>query len=155
MEDLKEIIRNNRMSTRPEYFSGRGATISDLNSEILSGIHKGIKKEFGLKAAKAFVKMVANIKVLSATTFLQELYDLYSRGWKVKPKKLKDAPGIAIAKNEDGEYDLASGLFGVSEFLNNDKHNETSLIRGAFLAANGIKPKGKILTADGRVAWYG
>jgi len=155
MEELKEIIRNNKMSTRPEYYSGRGATLSDLNSEILIGIHKGIKEKFGVKAAKAFVKMVANVKILSATTFLQELYDLYSRGWKVKPKKEKDASGVAIAKNEDGEYNLASGLFGVSEMLLGGDRNDTNAIRSYFLSMNGVKPKGRCLTPDGHIAYYG
>ena len=70
MEKLKEIIRNNNMSTRPEYYSGRGATISDLNEKILFGIHKDLKKEFGESAGNGFVKMVNGIKVLSATAFL-------------------------------------------------------------------------------------
>ena len=47
------------MSTRPEFFSGRGATTSDLNYETLTGIHDGIKKEFGDGAAKNFVLMVS------------------------------------------------------------------------------------------------
>jgi len=84
MEKLKEIIRDNRMSTRPEYYSGRGATMSDLNGEILEGIFKGILKEFGNSAADNYVKMVADIKVASATTFLTELYGLFYSDWTQK-----------------------------------------------------------------------
>ena len=77
MEKLKDIIRNNRMSTRPEYYSGRGATTSDLNDQILFGIHKDLKKDFGEDAGNGFVKMIDGIKVLSATAFLNGLYELY------------------------------------------------------------------------------
>jgi len=34
MEKLKDIIRNNNMSTRPEYYSGRSAIICDLNGQV-------------------------------------------------------------------------------------------------------------------------
>ena len=87
MEKLKTIIRNNQMSTRPEYYSGRGAITCDLNGKMLEGIYQGIKKEYGVNAAKNFVKMINNIKVLSATTFLQELYNLFYNKWKYINKK--------------------------------------------------------------------
>lgn len=141
LETLKNIIRNNKMSTRPEYFSGRGAITCDLNGEILEGIYKGIEKEFGPAAAKAFVKMVSQIKVLSATTFLQELYNLYYSDWKCKKtKKEADASGIAIQKNEDGNYDVTHGMIGMISAMTNDR-DETQMIRGRFLINHGIKPK--------------
>ena len=56
MERLKDIIRNSNMSTRPEYYSGRGAILCDLNSDILQKIYLGIEKEFGKKAAKNYAK---------------------------------------------------------------------------------------------------
>ena len=54
MDKLKDIIRNNGMSTRPEYYSGRDAIISDLNEDILFGIHKDLKKEFGINGISFF-----------------------------------------------------------------------------------------------------
>jgi len=47
MENLKNIIRNSNMSARPEFYSGRGAILCDLNSDILQKIYLGIEKEFG------------------------------------------------------------------------------------------------------------
>lgn len=64
IDKLKDIIRKNGMSTRPEYYSGRGAIRADLNDKILFGMHKDIKEKFGEKPAKAFVQMVDKIKVL-------------------------------------------------------------------------------------------
>lgn len=143
MEKLKDIIRNNNMSTRPEYYSGRGATMSDLNYKILEGIYQGIEKEFGAKAAKNYVKMVADIKVLSATTFLEELYMLFHNNWIYRNKK-EHASGISIPKNEDGEYDersALSGMFGMFAAMTSGNRDDTQMIRGSFLNSHGVRGK--------------
>jgi len=101
------------MSTRPEYYSGRGAALSDLNSEILQKIYVGIEKQYGVKAAKNYVRMVDDIKVLSATTFLEELYQLFYNDWKYV-KKRSHASGISVPKNDNGEYDDNSALSGMA-----------------------------------------
>lgn len=138
MEKLKEILRNNRMSSRPEYFSGRGATLSDLDSKILEGIYQAILKEYGELAGKGFISMVDGIEVMSATTFIQELYKLYYSGWEYKSEK--DESGIAIGKDEDGNYDLVNGMIGMCDHM--FKHNDqTPQIKGRFLRLHGIKPK--------------
>ncbi len=147
MEKLKNIIRESGMSTRPEYYSGRGATRSDLDSNILEKIYQGILKEYGQTAANNYVKMVADIKVLSATTFLQELYMLFSNNWKYKKKK-KHADGISIPKNEDGEYDessVTSGIFGMFAALSHNGRDDTGSIRGGFLHQHGVKMKRTIV----------
>ena len=143
MEKLKNIIRNNRMSTRPEYFSGRGATTSDLNSDILFGIHKGIQKDFGDKAAKSFVEMVADLKIASATTFLNELYRLFNNNWEHISNHAQDKAGIEVPKNENGEYDENSALMGQIGIMNHmhmgSQHDDTNRIVSHFLSSNGIK----------------
>jgi hypothetical protein len=156
MEKLKEIIQNNRMSARPEYYSGRGATISDLNDQILEGIYQGIKKEYGDKPAENFVKMVEDITILSATTFLQELYDLFNCNWKYKKKK-QHAIGITIQKNENGEYDegsITQGIVSIFSAILNSDRDDTNIIKGHFLRIHGIKPKELIFDNDGRSSWY-
>lgn len=143
MAKIEEIIRSNRMSTRPEYYSGRGATLSDLDGNILEGIYQGILKEYGKNAAKNFVKMVADIKVLSATTFLQELFQLFYNDWKYV-KKEKHANGIAIQKNDEGEYDessIMSGAMSIFAVMNNNGRDDTERIKGYFLKIHGIKSK--------------
>ena len=154
MEKLKDIIRNNRMSTRPEYYSGRGAILCDLDGKILEGIYQGIKKEFGVRAAQNFVKMVDDIKVLSATTFLEELYMLCGNGWKYRKKpKEHQANGISIPKNENGEYDdrsMVSGMLGMFAAMGNNGRDETQQIKSYFLMNHGVKPKGKVVHV-----WFG
>jgi hypothetical protein len=138
MEKLKDIIRNNNMSTRPEFYSGRGATTSDLNSDILFGIHKDIKKEYGEDAAKNFVKMVADLKIASATAFLQRLYDLSNNDWKYFDRESQSAAeGVAIEKNADGEYDSIHGMVSMMNAMHSGINNQTNRIVGSFLSANG------------------
>lgn len=155
MENLKNIIRNAGMSTRPEYYSGRGATRSDLDEDILEKIFKGIEAKFGALPAENFVKMIDDIKVLSATTFLQELYNLYYSNWKYTKKK-KHSSGVAVGKNADGEYDLASGLIGMMGAMSgmNDR-DDTQRIKGWFLRCHGILPKAedRMRDANGNT-WY-
>lgn len=143
MEKLKEIIRNNRMSIRPEYYSGRGAILCDLNGEILEGIYQGILKEYGKIAAKNYVKMVADIKVLSATTFLEELYMLFRNEWKYMKKKTH-ANGISVPKNENGEYDensAMSGMLGIMSAMFSSGRDDTITIKSWFLQTHGVDLK--------------
>jgi len=155
MENLKDIIRNAGMSTRPEYYSGRGATTSDLDETILEQIFKGIEDKFGAKPAENFVKMIADIKVLSVTTFLQELYNLYYSNWKYKKKK-EHAVGVAVGKNDDGEYDQVSGLIGMMGAMSGmNVRDDTQRIKGWFLRCHGILPTelDRMRDANGST-WY-
>lgn len=154
MEKLKDIIRNSNMSTRPEYYSGRGAITCDLNGNQLEKIFQGIKKEFGDKAAQNFVKMVDDIKILSATTFLEELYMLFYNDWKYKKKpKERQAKGISVPKNENGEYDdrsMLSGMMGIFAAMSSGGRDQTPEIKSYFLMNHGVKPKGKVVSV-----WFG
>lgn len=138
MEKLKDIIRNNRMSTRPEYYSGRGATTSDLNDQILFGIHKDLKKDFGEDAGNGFVKMIDGIKVLSATAFLNGLYELYYNNW-IYNEQQPDS--ITIQKDDDGNYNSNVGMIGVMESLFSCGRDDTQQIKSHFLRCNGVKCK--------------
>jgi hypothetical protein len=149
IDKLKEIIRNNNMSTRPEFTSGRGAILCDLNGTQLEKIYQGIKKEFGDKPAKNFVKMVDDIKVMACTTFLEELYMLCGNGWKYRKKpKEHQTNGISIPKNKQGEYDdhsMVSGMLGMLAAMSSGGRDETAQIKNYFLSCHGIKPKGDVV----------
>lgn len=153
LDKLKEIIRSNRLSTRPEYTSGRGAILCDLNGNQLEGIYQGILKEFGKKPAKNFIKMVADIKVMSCTTFLEELYLLHSNDWLYNNKPEEhQANGITIPKNDEGEYDdksMISGMFGMLAAMTNSGRDETPQIKNFFLSRHGVKPNGECMTVWG------
>lgn len=152
IETLKTILRNNKMSTRPEYYSGRGATLCDLNNDILFGIHKDIKISFGEKEAKAFVQMVKKIKVMSATTFIQELYMLYDNNWKIS--KSKDAAGVVIPKDKNGNYNVNAGVFGMAHALFSGDRDDTQAIKSHFLRVNGVKGNEVYNSSNGTVTMY-
>lgn len=136
IETLKDIIRNNRMSTRPEFYSGRGATLSDLDEKILFGIHKDLNKKFGKKAGNAFIKMIDGINVLSATAFLNGLYELFHNNWKYNEQKPES---ISIPKDKDGNYNSTIGIVGIMESLFSSGRDDTKRIKHWFLKCNGIE----------------
>lgn len=152
MEKLKEIIRNNKMSTRPEYYSGRGATIADLNEQVLFGIQRDVKKEFGETASVGFVEMISGIKVLSATAFLNGLYELFHNDWKYNERQ---PASISIPKDKDGNYDITIGAIGVMESLFSCGGDDTQRIKSHFLHTNGVKGK-EMYSEDGyvRTSYY-
>ena len=147
MDVLKNIIRESGMSSRPEFYSGRGATLCDLNSEYLQKIHNGILEKFGKKHAESYILMVARLKELSATGFLNALYALHDGGWK-KPKNVVESDKFAVHKNEDGEYDAVHGQVSVMSAIFSTGRDQTNAIRSGFnhthrvfLKKNGIEPK--------------
>lgn len=154
IDKLKDIIRSCNMSTRPEFTSGRGAITCDLNGTQLEKIYQGILKEFGKRPANNFVKMVDDIKVMSCTTFLEELYMLCGNDWKYRKKPLKrQANGISIPKNENNEYDdmsMLSGMMGIFAAMSNGGRDETPQIKNYFLSKHGIRPKGSVMGV-----WFG
>lgn len=142
MMTAKEIIRAycQRLSPHPDYYSGRGATLSDLNSEMLEQLHGGIVKEIGKKAGEQFIDMVVDIDVLSATLFLNSLFALEANKWKwkklKKPSKANDHIEITSSPEPDAKY--LSGMFSIGSWLGGGSmHDDTPMIRDEFLRKNG------------------
>lgn len=139
MDDLEgklnaqQIVSRAGMSSRPEYYSGRGATASDLNGDKLEQIYSFIKNEYGKEAAQNYVQMVADIPVLSATDFLLSLYRLEGYDWKWDKKLLGNEQGVYAADEGSAFGTLISGLSGMN------RRDETEHIRGRFLEMHGIK----------------
>lgn len=129
--EVKELLRTYapQLGTRPEYFSGRGATLSDLNSDILSGLHKGILKEIGEEAANNFILFVANFDCLSATAFLNEFYLWHANGC------------TAIETGQTTDVDLGSdrevadiiGMATIGSKMFSSGRDDTNRIRSEFL----------------------
>src|SRR3989338_1562165 len=129
----EEIVRRCNMCARPEYYSGRGAIFSDLDSGILEAVYVNIKNIYGNQAAKNYAQMIADIPKLSATDFLLTLYSLEGNKWEWNKRLLGNQNGIYI----DGTTDeariavafatIANGLYGIND------RDEKGLIRGEFL----------------------
>ncbi|MFA5797216.1 MAG: hypothetical protein WC916_04230 [Candidatus Woesearchaeota archaeon] len=135
--DIKEIVHEAGMSTRPEFYSGRGAITGDLNYSILEKIYQGVEKIRGKEDAKQFVNMVADIPKLSATDFLLTLYKLDAMDWKWDKKLLGNERGVFIDGSTD-EAKFATGLFTMAEIMcGSNARDETDYIRERFLQAHG------------------
>lgn len=158
----REIISEytkGRLCGRPEYYSGRGACRSDLNSEILEQVYQGILKEHGEKAAKQYARMVQAIDVLSATFFLNSLYALEANKWALaKPKKRTKATDHIDVCPDDGvpERRLASGMAGVMAWTTGgSERDETFMIRAEFLKNHGLAQKMPRVVGDWLKTFHG
>lgn len=150
-----QIVNETGMSSRPEYYSGRGAMTCDLNSNQLLRIHGLIQREYGNDAAKNFVEMVANMRDLAVSNFLTCLYHLESRNWKYTGFQSDLPAGIAVEKHADGSYNLESGMLGITEAIYSGNRNETEFIRGPFLRKVGYEAPTKEFEIDCNVKGYG
>lgn len=134
-----KIVEVCGMSGRPEYYSGRGATRSDLNYEMLERIYLGVKKTQGINASEEFVQMVADIPKMSATDFLLNFYNLERNEWKWDKRMTREESGIYV----DGRNDLSKFATGVMSIMGSmsgmNAHDDTRYIKGEFLMRHGIK----------------
>jgi hypothetical protein len=123
----------NRMSTRPEFYSGRGATTSDLNSSLLELIYAGVKQEAGDEAAANFVQFVCDFDKLAATTFLNEFYAFCDCGCTYTPRKHSAIDELDPGPDNDSRDVVGLGMMmsAMSGMMDRD---ETESIRNAFLA---------------------
>ncbi len=127
------------MSTRPAFYSGRGATSSDLSSEKLFRVNTAIRNNRGEDASKAFVAMIAAIPVLSATDFLIALSALEQNDWKWDVRLLGSQNGVYATDRDEALATVLTVAAGRRE-----QHDETVSIRAAFLRHHGVKdPKAK------------
>ena len=131
------MLSNVGMSSRPAYYSGRGATLSDLNSEKLLKIQSQIEKKHGKDASKAFVNMIQSMSNLNATDFIENLYMLERKGW-VWDIKSTSKNGFDFDKNKDGSHNESQLMASLFSAMGN-KRDETHQIKSNFLLKNGIR----------------
>lgn len=121
-----EIVMQCGMISDPGFYSGRGATLSDLNGEILTKIYQSITSTYGTKAARNFVAMIDETPVLSATDFLLNLYKLEANEWKWDVKLLSEEKGIFPTSEGSAFGTICSVLGG------HNRRDETWDIRRDF-----------------------
>ena len=99
-KSIYELCHRAGISSRPEYYSGRGENGGDLNDKHLTKLYKLIKDFKGEEAAKEFVTMVENTKELSATAFIRRLLILDQNDYKWDSKY-----DVTQTENDDVEID--------------------------------------------------
>lgn len=131
------MIHSTGMSARPSYYSGRGATISDLDSKKLEKIHEQIAADVSADAAANFVKMVENMESMNATDFLNNCFVLEANEYKWNTES---APkfGFEIDKDESGTHSVAQGMMYIAAAMSRGVRDDTQQIRGDFLRRHSI-----------------
>jgi len=129
---LRHVVGNDcGMSIRPEYYSGRGALLCDLKPETLERVYQAILRNSGETGAKAFVRMVAAIPVLSATDFLIALETLEQNGFEWSET---DTP----ADNGIRAIDEATAFGTIMSMMHRGGRDDTQAIRDGFLRRHGV-----------------
>ena len=134
-KSIEDIVNSANMSTRPEYYSGRGVNEDDLNAQQILQIYKEIRKEYGQKEVFAYIEMIKSLPLLTATDFLISLKSLVSSGFTTR---MVSKEGISIPKDEDGEYgdtSLVIGIFSIMSAMGRDSERDKQLsntIKGNF-----------------------
>jgi hypothetical protein len=133
----QEIVRKyteRRLNPHPEFYSARGARMSDLDSDILEMVWKGVRNEHGEGAAARFVRFVERFPSLSATAFLNGFYSFVAGGC-VDPKTpRKDSDDLDVGPDTGGPHRAAIGMFSAAMALSGmGQVDETTFIRLDFL----------------------
>ena len=124
---MEELVRKAGMSSRPEYYSGRGVKVCDLSGEQLFMIYKGIKENLGERQAEAFVNMIEKLQSLSATNFLNCLYVLEASDWVLMNFEEDD---VDIGPDTCGRTTTAIATF--AEAFSSSYGDATDYIRNTF-----------------------
>ena len=127
----REIVRSVGMCDRPEYYSGRGATTSDLDGDKLYAIYQKITQELGANPADAFVTMVKKLKTLSATNFLNSLYTLERYDWTENVSFHES--DIDVGPDGPGREVIAFATLAEALFGSHSRCDDTELIKASFL----------------------
>lgn len=115
---IDDILSTSHMSSRASYYSGRGVTCSDLNSDILINIFKKLYR-LDKKYAIEFIKMISKMETLEATPFIENLYEFANNGFKIEGLKIKN-DNVSL----DGVYDNARDLVLLSSLCSFNKSKD-------------------------------
>lgn len=130
------IRKYTKLSDRPEYYSGRGATLTDLDSQILEQAYRGVLEQYGKEAARQFCQLVYDLKILAATVFLNEFYCFVDRGciWSkpVLPEGSLEARGIDLGSDRDARYAIGQAVVAMA-MAGGLHRDETEQIRSQFV----------------------
>ena len=144
-----------KLNFRASFYTGRGVTYSDLNAEMLEGIYQGLKRDVGQQEATNFAKLVANLKDLSASAFIQA----FERFWYGDCKNVDiQADGDQITGNdEEREVEafilVTNALFGGSRMSPGQTESASVNLKMPFLQKHTEEIGADLLPAMGRYGW--
>ena len=127
---IRRIITTSGLSDRPEYYSGRGAMLCDLNSNMLYLIYKKLARLDSNKGLN-MVKMTLEMSTLGATEFLENLYSLAANNYDLEKIKLS-SDNVSFG-NSRGNSMFANGLASLASSLSSTRGDATPSIKECFI----------------------
>lgn len=127
---IRRIVTTSGLSDRPEFYSGRGTMLCDLNSNMLYLIYKKLARLAPNKGLN-MAKMTLEMSSLGATEFLENLYSLAANNYDLEKIKLtSDNVSFGSAR---GNSMLAIGLASLASSLSSTRIDATPSIKESFL----------------------
>lgn len=133
---------NSVMISRPSYYSGRGATTTDLNGPTLKRLYDLLTgPTFPKRAKGAFIRMVEKLPVLSASDFFIAFARLEGNDWRWKQSLTDGLTGTTMV-GADNHQEASMIVFAVLTSRRSPEQDRqtTRLIRDEFLRAIGRQP---------------
>jgi len=127
---IRRIITTSGLSDRPEYYSGRGAMLCDLNSNMLYLIYKKLAR-LDLNKGLNMAKMTLQMETLGATEFLENLYSLAANNYDLE--KIKLSSNNVSFGSARGNSMFAIGLASLASSLSSTRGDATPSIKEAFI----------------------
>jgi len=135
--DLKKTVErwtSGRLVFRSSMYTGRGPTLTDMDSMILENIYRGILRDVGQVESTNFAKFVANLVDLSASAFIQAFEAFWHGGCKDTNPKQREGSGDQITGQNTDEC-FGEGIYLIGKALcgqNRDENYERYAPRSDF-----------------------
>lgn len=130
-QDLSTLVREwteRKFTMRSGYYAGRPPTTSDLNTKILEAIYAGLRRDVGAEAAKNFVQFVANLKDLSASSFIVAFEQFFNSGCKATSVEQHPSDRARLDRDDDGAQAFAASM----EILGRPPQSESNIEELSF-----------------------
>jgi hypothetical protein len=124
----------------PGYCSGRKPTESDLNTDMLEAIYKGLESDINKTAARNFVLFVNNLRDLSASAFIIAFTRFFASGCKMtdveqQPQDREAVTGFGHAMQVQAFAVVASRLVD-GKPDEGDVERDSNRLKARFLRAH-------------------
>lgn len=130
MKLIRNIILRSGLNSRPEYYSGRGATMCDLSGKHLISIYKKLLKLDPNKALN-MAKMTLHMPTLGTTEFLESLYNLVENNYIFEEANIStNNLSLGSAREEERE---SAAIGCITSFLRGSMPDDTVSIKAQFI----------------------
>ena len=115
--EIREAVHRwtrGHLRLRSSFYTGRGVNLGDLNSIYLEEIYQGLQSEVGPKAATNFVRLVNNLKDLTASGFIQAFEHFWYSGCESTAPTIPAGAGNHLSGHGEARIGEAFALLGAT-----------------------------------------